>query len=415
MKILGIETSCDETGVCLVEGTGTFESHDVRFTVLGNALYSQIAVHAVYGGVYPNLARREHVNNLVPMLTECLKQANCLIEQPTPTTTASRSDLAEILLREPELLIHIEEFLRQYGRPNIDAIAVTHGPGLEPALWVGVNFAKALSAAWNIPIVAVNHMEGHSIISMFNATNGTTQCLLKKDGDETLGCATSKGSGSEYSMRDIVFSLLSILISGGHTEIVLSRSWREYEVIGQTYDDAIGEAFDKVARLMDLPYPGGPEISRMATQARERNLAERPAFALPRPVLHDGTFNFSFSGLKTAVRRIVESFGLMNDEDKMVLAREFENAAADVIVAKAMRAIEHYGVASVIVGGGVSANVHIRRRLAEAIDDTATLLFPTPSLATDNALMIAIAGYFDAVKGKYINPNDLRANGNLSL
>lgn len=378
MRILAIETSCDETAVCVIEATG--ESTNFSYSLLGNALISQAALHAPYGGVFPNLAKREHENNLVPLLSRALTEANLL------ESGSAAVDLSDVLMREVELRTQTEEFLSKFSKPNIDAIAVTYGPGLEPALWVGVNFAKALSAAWNVPLIPVNHMEGHIIVSTIR----------------------------ENTLAPFEFPLLSLLISGGHTELILSREWMQYELVGQTRDDAVGEAFDKVARLMDLPYPGGPEISKLAAEVRGSTIQ---TVSLPRPMIDSGDFDFSFAGLKTAVRKVVEAEEL-TESRKKAIALEFENAAADVLIAKTMRAIEEFGAQTVLVGGGVSANTHIRASLAQAIEDSGLgtqLLIPPPSLATDNAFMIALAGYFRAQRGEYAAPHTIKAAGNLKL
>lgn len=381
MNVLGIETSCDESAVCLVEAEGSFGT-EFRFKVLGNALASQAKLHAQYGGVFPNLAKREHAKALVPLLEHMLKEAGGPQARPQPIP-----DLSEVLHREPELLEKLVPFLQTHGKPNIDAIAVTHGPGLEPALWVGVNFAKALSLAWDIPIVATNHMEGHIVLS----------------------------AASESGFKEFEFPALALLISGGHTELVLMKAFGEYEVVGQTRDDAVGEAFDKVARLLGLPYPGGPEISRLAKEAREKNMPR--TVTLPRPMLREDNFDFSFSGLKTAVLRIAEAHQPVADDMKKEIAREFEDAAADVIVGKTLRAAEEYGCGAIIVGGGVSANAHIRNELKHKLEETglAQLLVPPPALATDNALMIALAGYFHALHQEFADPTTLAAHGNLAL
>lgn len=384
MRILAIETSCDETAICIIEAEGAFGA-DFKFTILGNALLSQIAVHAPYGGVYPNLAKREHELNLVPLLTEALQEASMLAEGSSDTST-----LESILTHEVELRPLLENFLKTHEKPSVDAIVVTHGPGLEPALWVGVNFAKVLSSAWNLPIVPVNHMEGHIVLSMME--------------EDRLG--------------KVRFPLLSLLISGGHTELVLSKEWMHYQMIGQTRDDAVGEAFDKVARLMDLPYPGGPEISRLAEAARTKPGTGASEISLPRPMIDTDDYDFSFSGLKTAVRRIVDANDPLSDALQTAIALEFENACADVLVAKTMKAIEEFGVETLVVGGGVSANTHIRACLADAIKDygsDAKLLIPPANLATDNALMIALAGYFRAIHKEFAEPETIRANGNLKL
>lgn len=385
MKILGIETSCDETAVCLIEAAGDF-GRKFGFRVLGNALLSQAKLHEQYGGVFPNLAKREHAKNLVPILKECLGEAGVINVRPRRSNIG---DLSKILEREPELFEQLVPFLQTHEKPDIDAIAVTHGPGLEPALWVGVNFAKALSTVWNIPIVAVNHMEGHIVLSMMN----------------------------EDHLASFEFPVLALLISGGHTELVLSRVFGKYERIGQTRDDAAGEVFDKVARLLGLGYPGGPEISRLATEARQRSEATPHYIQLPRPMIHEDNFDFSFAGLKTAVRRIVDGQTL-TEEMKLGVAREFEDAVADVLIAKTLRAVDAYGANTVLVGGGVSANAHICLRLAEALGEAgniAPLLVPPLELATDNALMIALAGYFHALKNDFAAPSSLHASGNLHL
>ncbi|MBP9757229.1 MAG: tRNA (adenosine(37)-N6)-threonylcarbamoyltransferase complex transferase subunit TsaD [Candidatus Pacebacteria bacterium] len=386
MKILGIETSCDETAVTLIDASGTF-GDNFKFDILGNALFSQASLHAQYGGVFPNLAKREHAKNLIPLLREVLRQSGEL-EQGKADLSVIARDLKEILHREPELLEAITGFALDSGRPNIDAIAVTVGPGLEPALWVGINCARALAKLWDVPVVAVDHMEGHILLSMMD-----------------LGL-----------QRHVDFPLLSLLISGGHTELVLSRSFGTYERIGETRDDAAGEAFDKVARLLDLPYPGGPEVSRLAAEAREQNLSTHIAFT--RPMLRDPSFDFSFSGLKTAVRTVVEQRRPLTDELKRIIAREFEDTVADVLVHKTMRAVDEFGAQTVVVGGGVSANTHIRAHLTEALAQAghpANLLIPPPELATDNAIMIAIAGYFKAQRKEFSAPDSLVAIGNLKL
>ncbi len=395
MRILAIETSCDETAVCIIEAEG--EGLGVRFQVLGNALLSQ-AVHAQYGGVFPSLARREHERNLVPLFQKALEEAKLLKSAHNQGDT---SLIEKVLHRENDLRPQLVAFLKEHGKPDIDCIAVTHGPGLEPALWVGVNFARALAHAWNLPVVPVNHMEGHLILSALAGQDEKYQV-----------------SSIKYQTKHKVqFPLLALLISGGHTELVLAREWMKYELLGQTRDDAVGEAFDKVARLLDLPYPGGPEIDKLAKRARDVGLT-KSHIELPRPMIDTDDYDFSFSGLKTAVRRLVESKQPLSEQTKMEIAREFEEACADVLVAKTLRAIEEYNIESLVVGGGVSANEYIRERLAESIKSyglSTKLLIPPRELATDNALMIALAGYFRALNKECAEPETIRANGNLKL
>ena len=385
MKVLAIETSCDETAVSIIEGAGSTD--DFSYTVLGNALFSQIDIHKEYGGVFPMLAKREHAKNLVPLLMDALREAGILTPAERPSTDSERlAHLKELFSREEELFAALVMFFAQYAKPDVDAIAVTHGPGLEPALWVGVNFARALSLAWGIPLVPVNHMEGHIVMS------------LMEDGH----------------LPKPEFPMLALLISGGHTELVYVPEWFSYERIGATRDDAIGEAFDKVARLLGLPYPGGPEISRLAKEAREQDI-ESP-FALSRPMLGSGDFDFSFSGAKTAVRNGVEKLGALTDEQKKGIAREFEDMAGDVFAKKVQDVLDTRDVQTLIIGGGVAANRHIKERLAEVAHEAGvTLRVCTPKDATDNALMIALAGYFRAQRKEFADPETLKADGNLLL
>src|SRR3989338_2555976 len=379
MRILGIETSCDETAVCLIEAEGNLGA-DFTFRILGNGIASQAVAHADYGGVFPNLAKREHGRNLVPMLEIALRESGALNLRHEKGLTMSfsrlRKSLKNILAREPELFERLEPFLNEHARPDVDAIAVTVGPGLEPALWVGINFARALSLAWNLPIVAANHMEGNIVKFEFPA--------------------------------------VTLLISGGHTELILMKEWMQYEYLGRTRDDAVGEAFDKVARMIGLPYPGGPHISRLAEDARQNNFPR--AITLPRPMLNEDTYDFSFSGLKTAVLRFTEKRYMLSEELKKQIAREFEDAVTEVLIAKTIRAVEEFGVNTVVVGGGVSANTHIRLRLTEALAEAGVKLLLCPvEYSTDNAVMIALAGYFHALKKEFAEPDTLRASGNLLL
>ncbi|MBM3271686.1 tRNA (adenosine(37)-N6)-threonylcarbamoyltransferase complex transferase subunit TsaD [Candidatus Kaiserbacteria bacterium] len=386
MRILAIETSCDETGVCLLE-----TRDDGTFHVLGNALYSQVAVHAPYGGVYPNLAKREHSVNLVPVMIECFAAAGALSRATSDIPDVE--SVHTILEREPELFAELASFLSQHGKPQIDAIAVTHGPGLEPALWVGVNFARALSQLWNVPIVPVNHMEGHIIMPMMHLLPDTKDV---------------------FDLDDAQYPLLALLVSGGHTELVLSKEPMHYEIIGQTRDDAAGEAFDKVARLLGLPYPGGPEISRLAALARASG--ESCRYVFPRPMLYSGDYDFSFSGLKTELRKHVQSLDELTDETRMHTAWAFEDAVVDTLVHKTAKVTDEHGVQTVVLGGGVSANTHLRAQLKEALDARSiTLLVPPPALSTDNAVMIALAGALRAAHNDYADPATLTAHGHLRL
>ena len=391
MKVLAIETSCDETAVALLECDGGIANP--TFNVFGDTVLSQAMKHAEFGGVYPNLAKREHSKNLVPVLTKTLKEANELHEG---STEVQKEKLETLLEREPELLKQLLIFLSKHSAPEIDAIAVTQGPGLEPALWVGLNFAKALSLVWYKPLVPINHMEGH-VMSV----------LVKTD---------IPNDKNQISNVTIDFPALALLVSGGHTEIVLAKDWLQYEIIGQTRDDAVGEAFDKVARILDLGYPGGPEISKQAAIAREKKLQSDIAF--PRPMKDSGDYDFSFSGLKTAVLYKVKELGNLDEQTKQVIAREFEDAAVDIVVYKTKKALEEHAVKTLIAGGGVIANTTLRNALSELVEgypDT-QLLIPDMSLTGDNAVMIGIAGYFRALKNEYAkSPKNVLAQGNLKL
>jgi N6-L-threonylcarbamoyladenine synthase len=386
MNILSIETSCDETAVSIVRTTGNFPN--AEYAILGNALFSQIDIHREYGGVFPALAKREHAKTLVPMLTKALGEAGLLQRQEAFITQTQESELSTILHKETGLEEALRRFLESWSRPGLDLIAVTAGPGLEPALWVGINFARALSYYWNIPVVPINHMEGHILSSIF----------------------------SQSRIAEILFPALTLLVSGGHTELVLVKKWGDYECVGKTRDDAIGEAFDKVARMLGLPYPGGPEISARAQSARDRNL---PTFIkLPRPMLDSDDLDFSFSGLKTAVRYAIRDKTL-TPEDIDSVACEFENSVTEVLLDKTKRAIDQFEIQTLIVGGGVSANTHIRESFDSFLKKeypSLAVYFPSRHLSTDNSIMIALAGHMHAQKAlPYHSLASMKADGNLSL
>lgn len=389
MRILAIETSCDETALAILQVSGFFKR---TCAVEAHLVASQIDLHRTYGGVFPAMAKREHSRAIVPLFLETLKKAGLYV--PAAQDDFSfESKLRTALEREPEML---ELFLREIPKikkPDIDRIAVTVGPGLTPALWVGINFAKALSLVWGIPLVPVNHMEGHVLSVMVPA------------GAESFRL----GTGS------FAFPAISLLVSGGHTEIVLVKGIGTYKILGTTLDDAAGEAFDKVARMLGLPYPGGPEISRLAALSRSTN-GER-AIKLPRPMLHSHDFNFSFSGLKTSVLYLLRDLGgleKISDETKMDIAREFEDSVCDVLIKKTLAAAQKHKAKSIIVGGGVSANKELAERLTTTAHEAGlSVTFPTRGLSTDNAIMIGLAGYFG--KKAPLASKKFIARGNLSL
>lgn len=400
MKILSIETSCDETAVSVLDATGEFG--DAQFVVLGNALFSQAHLHAAYGGVYPNLAKREHARNILPLLEAALKQAGMYVEKKMLLSPSLLKELSKLLERETTLAELFLDFASSTSRPPVDAIVVTQGPGLEPALWVGVNFAKALSLAWEVPLIPSNHLEGHLVASL-----------------------TEQTSDDVYTLKHAPLPLLGLLISGGHTEFALANEWMHFTTIGQTRDDAVGEAFDKVARLLDLPYPGGVQVSQLAEKARRNAYRVIPGastipLSFPRPMFKSPDLDFSFSGLKTAVLYFVRSLPEMNEYQKGRIALEFENAVSDVIVEKTRRALTLHQARSFVVGGGVSANATIRKRLEILMQEqfpNVKLFLPSFELTTDNAVMIGMAGYFRALEQSdlALDHATIRAEGGLKM
>lgn len=393
MRILAIETSCDETAIAILDATG--DEKRASFKVLGNVLLSQVEIHKPYGGVFPALAKREHAKNLVPVLEAALEEAELLREDTQTIPHETRDTIARILEREPGLTEAFLEFICQTERPAIDVIAVTAGPGLEPALWVGVNFAKALALAWELPIVAVNHLEGHILAALASG-----EAVLTIEAPE--------------------LPMVALGIAGGHTDLILMQQWLSYQVLGATLDDSVGEAFDKVARMLGLPYPGGPQVSKLAEMARAENI-ENP-FSLPRPMLRSGTYQFSFSGLKTAVLYLLKNKPDLTETERRQVAQEFEDATAEVLWKKTTQALDERGAKTLVVSGGVAANTHIRRVFREECAKRypeLALRFPPANLNTDNALMIAMAGYYRALAsppaGGFADPESLAANGNLHL
>jgi N6-L-threonylcarbamoyladenine synthase len=415
MKVLAIETSCDETAVALLECAGDEQS--ATFRVLSHALLSQIEIHREFGGVFPAVAKREHAKNLVPLLQGALEEAEMLGNYQGETSINQgltlmddevRTRIGTLLEREPDMTEAFFDFITETERPDIDAIAVTYGPGLAPALWVGVNFAQALALAWNMPLVPVNHMEGHFMVA-----------LAKTSDDET------------FEISDVALPVLGLLISGGHTEIDLMEEWLSYRRLGETRDDAVGEAFDKVARMLGLPYPGGPEISRLAEKVREdkqNHRGETSIKKLPRPMIDQPGYDFSFSGLKTSVLYQLKAISgdqsslsdpsKISDTVKEHMAFEFEEAVSDVLVSKVAGALEETQAQTLAIGGGVSANAHIRKRFEKLIAEKfpyVDLRLPPAGLTGDNAVMIGVAGYYRARANETVEPGSLIADGNLSL
>ncbi|MCU0660578.1 MAG: tRNA (adenosine(37)-N6)-threonylcarbamoyltransferase complex transferase subunit TsaD [Candidatus Pacebacteria bacterium] len=383
MHILSIETSCDETALSVLKASGSLKKP--AFTILANEVSSQIAIHAQFGGVFPMMAKREHAKNAIPVLKKILHTARLEKKSKKETLTKAQiKKIQKILMREPELLEQFLVYIPKIKKPKIDLIAVTNGPGLEPALWVGISFAKALAIAWNIPVMPVNHMEGHIVSSII--------ALQKKTSEK------NKRPSQRESIQPVAFPAVSLLVSGGHTEIVVAKNWMHYTIVGETVDDAAGEAFDKVARMLGLPYPGGPEISRLAKEGKEN-----PKIILPRPMLHTQNFDFSFSGLKTAVLYLIRDLGTLDTQIKKDIAYAFQNAVVDVLLKKTMRAVTTYKAKTLLLGGGVASNSALEDafRSAQKKDfPKLALYFPRKDLSTDNALMIGIAGYFRFLKRK---------------
>ena len=383
-KILSVETSCDETSVALLAWSG-----ERRFTTLSHLTHSQASLHAQYGGVFPAMARREHATNLMPLLFAALQESKLLIPRarPKPLDAHLRRKVESYLKRDPEMAEKIILLAEQYQRPPLAAIAVTYGPGLEIALWMGFHTARSLSLVWNCDLVPTNHMEGHIYASLV-----TQEARLHKPS----------------------YPSLALLISGGHTELVLITGEHRYQVIGRTLDDAVGEAYDKSARLLGLPYPGGPLVSQQAELARQTG-GNKGRLSLPRPLLHSKDYHFSFSGLKTAVRTLVQAQSRLSKQFKQQLSLEFEEAVAEVLIHKTTRAIDEFGVKELIIGGGVSANTNLRRAFQSLCEEkNIPLHLPQLSLSGDNALMINLAGYRRWRKKNY--PQRVtRVKGNLEL
>lgn len=410
MRVLGIETSCDETAIALIdiEKRGA----TITYTVLGSYIHSQIDIHKDYGGVFPALAKREHARNLVPLTEKAFKEAGISMT-PTDKTdieivTAIESTVSE---KEADLIRSLSHSDLRFNVPAIDLIAVTKGPGLEPALWVGVNFAQALSKLWSIPVTPVNHMEGHVMGSIIHSIEPHRQ----------------------HTATPVEFPVLSLLVSGGHTEIVLVEDWGAYTVIGSTRDDALGEAFDKVARMLGLGYPGGPEVSRRAAEARLNHYQSdsKSVITLPRPMIHTQDFDFSFSGIKTAVLYLLrDSFNVNNreealeklpDEIRNEICREFEDAVTEVVITKLTKAAQAYSPTALLIGGGVSANTFLRQKLTDLGKELGIPVhIPHHHITGDNALMIAVAGYMSSQTYtqeivKNTAKTSMKAEGTLSL
>ena len=411
MLILGVETSCDETAIAILE-----EKND-NFSVLSNAISSQVALHATWGGVVPNLAAREHLKNIIPVLKSALKEADKKIA-------------------------------------DIDLIAVTQGPGLIPALLIGTNFAKTISYLWQKPLLGIHHIEGH-IYANFICDEISVNSKFQIPNDKQIQKIQISNSiqDTKYKIQNTTpeFPILSLVVSGGHTQLILMADHFKYKIIGETQDDAAGETFDKVARILGLGYPGGPNIATQATNFKFQtsNLKSKVNDSisndektpkgnikpfLPRPMLHSKDFNFSFSGLKTAVLYKVKDYrkenNLKETEDlpekfTQKMAYEFQEAASDVLVFKTIQAALKYNPQTIFLAGGVSANDNLRKKLNLAVLKNVPhinyQMQPT-IYSTDNAVMIAIAASYRwskmnlrQKKKTLTNWKDIEANAQLKL
>ncbi|RJE73658.1 tRNA (adenosine(37)-N6)-threonylcarbamoyltransferase complex transferase subunit TsaD [Pseudoalteromonas sp. MSK9-3] len=324
MRILGIESSCDETGIAI---------YDDEQGLLAHQLYSQVKVHADYGGVVPELASRDHVRKTIPLIEAAFKQAGC-------------------------------------GPESLDGVAYTAGPGLVGALLVGTSIGRSMAFGWGIPAVAVHHMEGHLLAPM-----------LEEEQPE--------------------FPFVALLVSGGHTMMVKVTGIGEYEVLGESVDDAAGEAFDKTAKLLGLDYPGGPRLAKLA----EQGIAKK--FVFPRPMTDKPGLDFSFSGLKTAAANTIRSEG--DDlQTKADIAHAFQTAVIDTLAIKCKRALKQTGIKSLVIAGGVSANVELRDKLERVMQGMqGKVYYPRTEFCTDNGAMIAFAG-MQRLKAKQFAPLDMK-------
>ena len=318
MKILAIESSCDETAVAIVEDGKK---------VLSNVVFTQIDIHTKYGGVVPEIASRHHIEKITYVIDQAMKEANLTFE-------------------------------------DIDKIAVTANPGLVGSLMVGINAAKTLGLAYNKEVIMVNHIHGHIY--------------------------------ANYLEDDFTFPVLALVVSGGHTELVLMKDHMDFEILGETLDDAVGESYDKVARVVKVGYPGGPIIDKMAALGS-------PTYPLPHVKLGKDSYDFSFSGLKSAVINLCNKLDMKGEElNANDLAASFQEAVIDVLCEKTIRAAKEYGAKQIIVAGGVAANKGLRAALTNEVNkvDGLRITFPSFKYCTDNAAMIGVAGYF---QDKYQN------------
>ena len=434
MKILAIETSCDDTCIAILE------IKKKKLEILSNIVSSQVKLHAKYGGIYPSLAKREHQCNLLPVLVQALKQSKLL-----------KISNFKFLISKQILNSNF-----QIPKPNIDLIAVTNGPGLEPCLWTGINFAKELAEKWGLPIIPVNHIKGH-IFANFVSSN------------------EKRKTKNEKLQQKIEFPAICLIVSGGHTQLILMKSIDKYKILGETRDDAAGECFDKTARILGLGYPGGPAIAAEAakfqitntklqistkfkiTNSKPRTTSLRGRqilnstqsydglphrmigakfnIKLPRPMIYQKNYDFSFSGLKTAVLYEVRKKKRKSKKFVQLMALEIQQAIIDVLIYKTIKAAKDYRVKTIILGGGVISNNELRKQFKTKIkkeklsfkyasakgakrrkecETFFDLQIPNSKLCTDNAAMIGIAAFFNRQK-KTKNFKNIKADANMKI
>ena len=361
MLILGIETSCDETAAAVIEA----KKDEIK--VLSNVVSSQVKLHAKWGGVVPNLAAREHLKNILPVIKISLKKSGV-------------------------------------SPKKLDLIAVTNGPGLIPALLIGTSTAKSLAYLWQKPLLGIHHIEGHIYANFIDPVKSAES-----------GTAMPAGRQASPQFNRVKFPTLCLVVSGGHTQLVFMKKHLDYKIIGETLDDAVGEAFDKVARILNLSYPGGPAIAKASSDYlfSQKKDSGKKGIILPRPMLNSKDFNFSFSGLKTAVLYLVkkQEEKLKDNEFVQAVAYEFQQAVLDVLIGKTIHAAKKYHPKTIMLAGGVSANKELRKQLGLALEKnlpSVSYKLPAISYSMDNAVMTAVAAYFRWKKTK--NKNKLRNN-----
>ena len=365
MLILAIETSCDETALALVEAGGTLKTLP-KFEILKETVASQIAIHRPFGGVVPNLAKREHAKNLPILFRRIFGISKSEFLNPKQAQKPKRKKDA----------FHVSRFTLQ----DVDAIAVTVGPGLEPALWTGITFAQELGKKYKKQIIGVNHLEGHLY-----------SFLLPQ---KTVNPKS-------------IFPAIALIVSGGHTVLLLVKNLKTWKRLGETRDDAVGEAFDKVARILKLPYPGGPEIQKLVEKLPK---GWKDKINFPRPMIGTKDYNFSFSGLKTSVLYYVRDHKKYSRQD---VAGSFSNAAIDVLIKKTVRAAADFGAKSILLSGGVAANKMLRERLSKKAEENGLrFIVAEQKYNTDNAVMIAVAGYMNVLRNKKYK---MEADGMLNI